>query len=528
MRNIFASMTAYEHSDFYKGLPEQAPQRSNRVLRSLRIDDEIYKEQRASADEILTGIEQTGMDKLPVMDSLTRDMFQLFYSLNPRYRAEEELSPFARKISCHILDEVTQSEDYPLIKSICEGKPYPAMEATTEFMERISDRLEELMNSADGKNNAMSILARQEKAQDDRMDELARLETLRRNTPAPDSVLEKKILQTANRAAGKIPQLDAISRMVDDNLQKNKEIVSAIVHDAVHNAMNSADEAQSIILSWGTSAGQMEMIPESRELVQRVRQNKQLCKIARYLGRLKEMLRQKRKKSFAFGRGEKYSLELGNDLKSVISSEFSMLASPATIPLFLRKHEKKLLKQYRRRERVYKGSGDIIVCLDESSSTKGDNAAWGKAVALALQDIAAFDKRNFALVHFSSSDELRTDVFRPGQYTPEELLESATHFFNGGTDFESPMREAMRLMEHDGFRKADIVFITDGECRMPEDFVRLLKQKQAALSFTVTGVLMDQDSPGIAFSLKPFCNEVYRISELGGDKIADALLSNRI
>ena len=62
---------------------------------------------------------------------------------------------------------------------------------------------------------------------------------------------------------------------------------------------------------------------------------------------------------------------------------------------------------------------------------------------------------------------------------------------------------------------------------MPEDFINQLKQKQADLSFTITGVLMDQDSPGMAFSLKPFCNEIYRVSELDGNKVAEALLSNR-
>jgi uncharacterized protein with von Willebrand factor type A (vWA) domain len=205
-----------------------------------------------------------------------------------------------------------------------------------------------------------------------------------------------------------------------------------------------------------------------------------------------------------------------------------MLASPMTIPLFLRKHSRKNLKQYRRRERVYKGSGDIICCLDESSSTSGDNAAWGKAVALALQDVAAHDRRSFALVHFASEDELRSDLFLPGKYAPNDLMAAATHFFCGGTDFETPMREAVRLMEQEGFHKADVVFVTDGECKMPEDFVAALKQKQAELSFTITGVLMDQDSPGMAFSLKPFCNELYRVSELGGDAIADALLSKRI
>lgn len=236
--------------------------------------------------------------------------------------------------------------------------------------------------------------------------------------------------------------------MVNDNLHKNKEAISAIIGSATAAAMNAADEAQSIVLSWGTGAGEPEHMPENRELIKRVRKNNLLCKIARYLGRLKEMLRNKRKNSFSFGRGEKYSLELGNDLKSIMSSEFSMLASPATIPLFLRKHSKKTLKQYRRRERVYKGGGDIICCLDESGSTMGENAVWGKAVALALQDVAAYDKRSFSLVHFSSSIELRADVFRPGKYTPDDLMDSAAHFFYGGTDFEAPMREEENDMKY--------------------------------------------------------------------------------
>lgn len=57
-------------------------------------------------------------------------------------------------------------------------------------------------------------------------------------------------------------------------------------------------------------------------------------------------------------------------------------------------------------------NGDIICCLDESDSTKGDAAAWGKAIALTLLDIAMDSSRSFALIHFSGSGS-RADVFRP-------------------------------------------------------------------------------------------------------------------
>ncbi len=118
-------------------------------------------------------------------------------------------------------------------------------------------------------------------------------------------------------------------------------------------------------------------------------------KISQYLGRLREMMRVKRKNATVYGRGEKYGLELGNRLRSVISSEFGPLAAPETIPLFLRKYQRGALLQHQQRERVCKGQGDKIVCLDESGSTMqngGDNAAWGKAVAYALLDITGFHR----------------------------------------------------------------------------------------------------------------------------------------
>lgn len=119
-----------------------------------------------------------------------------------------------------------------------------------------------------------------------------------------------------------------------------------------------------------------------------------------------------------------------------------MLASPKTVPLFLQKYQRRQIKQYQRRELIYKGMGDIICCLDESISTQGDPAAWGKAVALTLLEIAADSGRSFALIHFAGSGDFRTDVFRPGNYTMQDKLAAAETFLNGGTNFQTPMEEA--------------------------------------------------------------------------------------
>ena len=164
--------------------------------------------------------------------------------------------------------------------------------------------------------------------------------------------------------------------------------------------------------------------------------------VARYLGRLKELMDGKRKNGYAYGRGEKYSLELGGDINRAIASEFAMLAAPETLPLFLRKLQRKALKQYQRREPICKGSGDIICMLDESSSAESQ-APWCKAVALALLDIAMRDQRRFAVIHFAGVGDVQTDLFLPGQYDREDVLRCAETFLNGNTDYETPLREAL-------------------------------------------------------------------------------------
>lgn len=205
-----------------------------------------------------------------------------------------------------------------------------------------------------------------------------------------------------------------------------------------------------------------------------------------------------------------------------------MLATPETIPLFLRKYQQKQIKQYRRREPIYKGMGDIICCLDESSSTEGEAATWGKAVAMTLLEIAAESRRSFALIHFAGSSSCQVDIFRPGEYTLEDKLTAAETFLGGGTNFERPIREAIHLMESEGFERADVVFITDGECELSDTCRQELQVSQAVYHFTVTGILLDKGRAGMGFSLEPFCQKIYRTSELTGDGIMQSVIGLRV
>ena len=282
---------------------------------------------------------------------------------------------------------------------------------------------------------------------------------------------------------------------------------------------------QSIIGAWSNEPGCLQRTPENKALLERVRASNILRDIAKYLGRFREIFAQGKRNGYTHGRGEKYSLELGSDLSRALTSELAMLAAPETLPLFLRKYQRRQIKQYRRREPIYKGAGAMICCLDESGSTAGECAAWGKAVALTLLEIAESEGRKFALIHFSGPGRFQTDRFLPKQATVEDKLRAAETFLDGGTDFCTPMNEALRLMQEEGFDNADIVFITDGECLLPEEYISNLQKEQSARRFTITGILLDQGNAGMDFSLNEFCQNTYRVSKLDRDAIVQSLVN---
>ena len=505
---------------------EEKSQQTDHVLRSTKLENSIYQDLRCG-DAAISEIEQNARKKLTSFPALSQDVFQSFYSLMPRRNEEAVLSVSARKFNAPLLEHITKSEEYPTLKEVCEGRELPAYEAAAEFISKVSGELNDLLPQLSGKQGAFHTLEKLEQEEEQSAKRLNDLMEQRMASHHNDPALDSAVIKFANAAEGKRRQVEAVAKLIDDSALQGKDAVKGIVQEAVATAAEKAEEVQSVISAWSDEPGNLQRTPENLALLERVRSSKALRDISKYLGRFREIFAQGKRNGYAYGRGEKYSLELGNDLSHALTSELAMLAAPETLPLFLRKYQRRQIKQYRRREPIYRGAGDIICCLDESSSTAGERAAWGKAVAMILLEIAESEGRKFALIHFSGRDHFKTDVFLPKEYTVEDKLRAAETFLNGGTDFSAPLCEALRLME-EGFDNADVVFITDGECILPSENIAQLREEQSARRFTITGILLDQGNEGMDFSLRAFCQNIYRTSELAGDTIIQSLLENRI
>ena len=491
--------------DFFQ--PYHPPVRTDRCTRPARLENMIFRDACAA-------------DGLDPAAPLLADAFHLLFSQAHRQPDSSMLSPIARTVWSGLLDHLLQNEQFAALHQLCLGNEAAALAAAHIWQQEIAPAVHAMDRAA---GRLLQVLERLEQrhAQAERAlhQLLPQAQTDPSQTPA--------VLRTAAEAASTAEQIRYISGKITDTLRRERQDTVRIVSDAVQKAKEEAALVCCAMRCWeqDASGNGPQKAAHDRALLERVKGNPMLLDITRQLGRMKEMLSDLRKNDYAHGRGEKYTVSRGRDLKNLLSGELALLASPATTPLFLRKYNAKGLLQYAKRERVHKGHGDIIVCLDESASTEGENTAWGKALALAVQDICAHEGRKYALIHFSGADELRTDRFLPGQYTSDDLLSAAEHFFGGGTEFEPPIREALRLIREEAFENADILFITDGECAISDELAEQLQDAIQDAGCSVIGLLMDADSPGRTFSLERFCEKIIRLSEMNREATEQAVLA---
>lgn len=488
---------------------------TGRLLHSTRLTDLIYQSFLQDGEILSSG--KPGESE-PNYEALTQDFFCALYS--PVIRRKDEASIFQRErtINKPILEYILRNDRFDTLKRLCEDKELPSYDAAETFCSSLHQALS-TNNHPIPELEFIEVIGALSEQIETKIKIICKIKSGEKQAPP------EKLLQLHNQILNKLSQIDNLQRKVEQGAICFIDAINSSVNYALDQSLEQAAQTNSILSAWGDGSGQMKHTPVNKELLEHVKNSEELKKIAGTLGKYREMIADKKKNGYAYGRGEKYDLELGNDITRCLSSELALLGSADSEILFMRKYEQKQLLQYRKRASVVKGAGDMIVLIDESSSTRSV-AGWAKAFALALLDIAAKDNRKFAMVHFSSEQQVKTDLFEPGHFRPEDVMKAAEQFFGGGTNFEAPLKEALWLMEN-GYENADITIITDGECRLPDAFTENFRDKMVANRATVTGILLDKGDP-CGETLEPFCDNIYHSKELTEDEIAVQILSSKI
>jgi uncharacterized protein with von Willebrand factor type A (vWA) domain len=303
---------------------------------------------------------------------------------------------------------------------------------------------------------------------------------------------------------------------------------------AVNVAAKAADaqlkQEAALLTAWGMApgAGGTVDVGERVALLDKLSAHR-LARFADLIGRVRVRANTERARKVVTGRDEVIGVDLSDRLPDVLGSELVALTNRHTRLDFLaRLGEGQLLtRAYAGVERA--GQGALIVLLDTSDSMNTSYAgvsreAWAKAVALGLADTARTGRRDLALVNFSAAGQQRCWQFPAGRTDADldGLLEWAGHTFDGGTDFAAPLTQAVELIDG-AYGKpgvaADIVLLTDGECRVDEMFAARFADAKARLGFRLFAVSI---AASVTPTLKALADQTRRIDDLTDvDQVAD-------
>ena len=237
-------------------------------------------------------------------------------------------------------------------------------------------------------------------------------------------------------------------------------------------------------------------------------------KVADLVGRFRNLAQSRQKEKLKKNRDEIHGVTIGDDIGRLLPAELGALTHPIRKLDFYRKYQEKQLLQYQLKVNEPQGRGPIIALIDSSGSMSGQRMDWATAVALALVDTARRQKRRAAIIHFNVH-VLQEVEFLPGEKDAEKMLQVATVEANGGTEYYPPLEKAIKLINTVNYQKADIVLVTDGVCRLPEEFLTGLLETKKTMNFRCWSVLINATDPST--ELVKWCDHVWPVMDVLDD-----------
>ena len=288
----------------------------------------------------------------------------------------------------------------------------------------------------------------------------------------------------------------------DSDKEKLEEMVDASI-ESVRKKMSQTNTFYKIVDStykefisisntvkfWGLDDGKLNptSYDEKIAVASKLRTFKKINKLSEMVGRFRASASNLQKRKTKEEGQEMYGVQLGNEIHKVLPSEKLFLANKKTKKSFYKKYYQKELLSYKYKNSKVSSKGPIICCIDTSTSMEGDHEVWSKSVAMALLDIAYKQKREFVAILFSYrvGDVIE---FNKNKVEPSKIYNLATSFYGSGTNFIEPLTESIKLINKAKYKYADIVFITDGEAPLDDEFIDYFNQQKEDKQFRMITV----------------------------------------
>lgn len=522
--------------DFFR--KEDDPTRSNDLEKNVvfhdKWDQESYDSLMKEMPEF-SAAEDRLTDAVSTGGSAYADMFFALLKADPRLIPPKQVRA-SHQVNRLVMGEAMDLTEYESMRSYCQGDEIGTALATVGMepeLETLFDRLKQeqkLAQELQAQHDQMHGLEEEKQDLDEMIQQMQSGEGEGAGDADPVD-LQDQASQIAEAMERLQDQIDMTEQQLEQALQQAGPGVRAAMKQALKQALKDATDVDQAAQTWGLDPGTlMRLDPHKRIEMARKLKNERFKRIAQLFGPMHRMAFAEQQRKTIHSNDEYYDVEIGSDLARVLPGELMQLGDPDLELQFIRKYFEGELLQYKMRGEEKLAKGGIIVCEDGSGSMAGDSEIWAKAVGLTLMQIAKSQNRSFYGIHFGGPGMIKQFDFRdPKNATFEQVIEFAELFFNGGTDFVTPLSKALDIMNEEyaakGCVKSDIVFITDGMCGVPAPWLEQFKEAQEQLAFRVYGVVIG-GSPD-SEPLKTICDgRVLTVRQLTtGDDLRDIFRS---
>ena len=437
------------------------------------LDDLLFSRHK---DRLTEKVKEKVEEFIPQLPPLIADTFSIFYKPNPQFLDDGQIAPEFR-INKRVLEKVMNTDTFNELKETTVLDDVNSAIATVILTERLYEEL---------KSKLKEIKEHTEKIQQ-----------LRSQLPNAGKREFKKTIQQIEQHAEALQSI----------------VTQGAISVAVRKAQQEFEEVQSAIaaLGFGSEPGQpIQVDPEiAIRLAMELKNNQHVKKMVELLGRMRNLLKSTAKTKPRESRLELHNIAMGREIERLLPSE--VLKPKKFKPIFHKDYYEGRLLHYNLKRREKEAKGPIVIALDLSGSMAGEKEQWAKAVSLATIDLAVKDKRPWAFVAFDAKIKDVKVFKKPPK--PEEVLEIMKIGASGGTNYELPLREVMRIIEQEkDFTKVDVLFISDGECSIsPEFFEEFISFKRKCNVRTI-GVLIG----GVPNVIARFSDEVFGLNTIAG------------
>lgn len=430
------------------------------------------------------------------------DLYNLLNQGDPRMQDRDKVLPQYVPQGL-ALDEMRQTPEFGLVRRITKYDDYKAAYALLGMRRQI----EELFDQVAGAQEAMKAA------------EEALAEALTQAQEAAQGG------QGEEEAAGDLEQaLEGVANAEQDIEAQAAAAGQALVESAKE-AGEQLEQEAAHMQAFGVEDGELEQMSfeERRRLAEHLN-GARLTRLADLVGAFRMFSDAERRRRVNHAPAVIYDVELGNDLTKLVTEELTSLVIPELEDSFWIRYSQHALLQWKVRGPEHEGRGPILVVCDESSSMSqqldqdgNTREMWSKAVSLGLCDQARRDGRDFIYLGFASKRQLFETTFTDGKGGIEKVVEFAEHFFHGGTEWERPLSRAMEIVDgylQVGKMRPDIVFITDGECRVEHEFVQKFADLREHADIRCFGIQVGGEFRGYGDQLNDLTDHLISIDRL--------------